>query len=82
MDFNKTSVFNVQELRQELILMMINEVVEALEFKGYNATNQLVGYLTSGDLKYSTSFNDSRKKISNYDRGETLMAIINAYLGK
>ena len=52
MDFNKTSVFNVQELRQELILMMINEVVEALEFKGYNATNQLVGYLTSGDLKY------------------------------
>ncbi len=82
MDFNKTSVFNVQELRQELILMMINEVVEALEFKGYNATNQLVGYLTSGDLKYITSFNDSRKKISKYDRGEILMAIINAYLGK
>lgn len=82
MDFNKTSVFNVQELRQELILMMINEVVEALEFKGYNATNQLVGYLTSGDLKYITSFNDSRKKISKYDREEILMAIINAYLGK
>ena len=82
MDFNKTSVFNVQELRQELILMMINEVVEALEFKGYNATNQLVGYLTSGDLKYITTFNDSRKKISKYDRSEVLMAIINAYMGK
>lgn len=40
--------------------MTINEVVEALEFKGYNATNQLVGYLISGDEKYITTFNHSR----------------------
>ena len=59
MDFNKTSVFNVAELRQELILLVVNEVIEALEFKGYNPTNQLVGYLTTGDLKYITTFNDS-----------------------
>ena len=32
---NNTTIFNVKELRQELILMTINEVVEALEFKGY-----------------------------------------------
>ena len=82
MDFNKTSVFNVAELRQELILILLNEVIEALEFKGYNATNQLVGYLTTGDLKYITTFNEARKKISNYDRSEILMAIINAYLWK
>lgn len=82
MDFNKTSVFNVAELRQELILILLNEVIEALEFKGYNATNQLVGYLTTGDLKYITTFNEARKKISRYDRSEILMAIINAYLGK
>lgn len=82
MDFNKTSVFNVAELRQELILIVVNEVIEALEFKGYNATNQLVGYLTTGDLKYITTFNDSRKKIGKYDRSEILMAIINAYMGK
>ncbi len=82
MDFNKTSVFNVAELRQELILILLNEVIEALEFKGYNATNQLVGYLTTGDLKYITTFNEARKKISKYDRSEILMAIINAYLGK
>ena len=63
MDYSKTSIFNVQELRQELILMMLNEVIEALEFKGYNATNQLVGYLITGDLKYITTFNNSRKKI-------------------
>lgn len=79
---NKTSIFNVKELRQELILMTINEVIEAIEFKGYNATNQLVGYLITGDAKYITSFNDARKKISSYDRSEILMTIVNAYLGK
>lgn len=79
---NKTSIFNVQELRQELILMTINEVIEALEFKGYNATNQIVGYLISGDQKYITSFNNSRKKLCSYERSEILMAIINAYLGR
>lgn len=81
MDYSKTSIFNVQELRQELILMMLNEVIEALEFKGYNATNQLVGYLITGDLKYITTFNNSRKKISEYERSEVLRAIINGYLG-
>lgn len=79
---NKTTIFNVKELRQELILMTLNEVIEALEFKGYNATNQIVGYLLSGDPKYITSFNNSRKKICSYDRSEILMAIINAYLGR
>ena len=82
MDYSKTSIFDVRELRQELILMMLNEVIEALEFKGYNATNQLVGYLTSGDLNYITTFNNSRKKMAEYDRSEILMALINGYLGK
>ena len=79
---NNTSIFNVAELRQELILMTINEIIEALEFKGYNATNQIVGYLLTGDLKYITSFNNSRKKIAQYERAEVLKALINAYLGR
>ena len=79
---NKTTVFNVQELRQELILMTINEVIEALEFKGYNPTKQLVGYLITGDDNYITTFNSSRKKMRQFDRSEVLMAIINSYLGK
>lgn len=79
---NKTTIFNVKELRQELILMTINEVIEALEFKGYNATNQLVGYLLSGDSKYITTFNQSRAKLMQFDRSEVLMSLINAYLGR
>lgn len=79
---NKTTIFNVKNLRQELILMTINEVIEALEFKGYDATNQLVGYIISGDSKYITTYNYSRQKLMQFDRSEVLMAIINAYLGK
>ena len=79
---NKTSIFNVQELRQELVLMTLNEVIEAMEFKGYNAVNQLVGYLMTNDSKYITTFNNSRKKILSYDRVEIMKAIINSYLGR
>ncbi len=81
MNYN-TTVFDVKNLRQELILMNLNEVIEALEFKGYNATNQIVGFLTTGDSKYITTFNNARKKLCKFDRNEILMAIINAYLGR
>ena len=79
---NKTSIFNVAELRQELILMTLNEVIDSLEKQGYDATNQLVGYIISGDIKYITSYNNSRKKIASYNRSEVLKALINAYLGR
>ena len=79
---DKTRSFNVLELREELILMMLNEIIEALEFKGYNPIKQIVGYLITGDIKYITSFNNSRKKIANYDRSEILLIVLNKYFGK
>ncbi len=79
---DKTTIFSVQEMRQELILLTISEVVDALKFKGYNPTSQLVGYLITGDDKYITTFNNSRRKITMFNRDEILMAIINNYLGK
>lgn len=79
---NNTSIFNVKELRQELIMMTLNEVVRSLESNGYNATNQLVGYIITNDLSYITSKDDARKKINKFSREELLMAIINGYLGR
>lgn len=79
---DETSIFDVKELRQELILMNLNEVISAMEKKGYNVTNQLVGYLLTGDDKYITSTDSARIKIKKYERSEVLMAIINAYLGR
>ena len=79
---NRTTIFNVSILRQELIMMMLNEVIKALEERGYNPTNQLVGYLTTGDNSYITNYDGARRKISKYSKEEVLMAIINGYLGR
>ena len=79
---DNTTIFNVNILRQELIMMTINEVVLSLEKNGYNPTNQLVGYLLTNDLSYITSKDDARKKLSKYSREELLMAIINGYMGR
>lgn len=79
---NNTTIFNVSVLRQELIMMTLNEVVRSLEENGYNATNQLVGYILTDDLSYITSKEDARKKLSKFSREELLMAIINGYLGR
>ena len=67
---DRTSIFNVAALRQELILITLNEVIESLEKKGYKAENQLVGYLLTGDVAYISSFE------------EILLALINSYEGK
>ena len=79
---SNTTIFSVSVLRQELIMMTLNEVVVSLENNGYNPTNQLVGYILTNDLSYITSKEDARKKLSKYSREELLMAIINGYLGR
>lgn len=82
MDESNTTIFNIDVLRQELIMMTVNEVVNSLDKNGYNPTNQLIGYLLTNDLSYITSKDDARLKLSSFSREEILMAIINGYLGK
>ena len=79
---DKTSVFNVQELRQEMILMILNEVIYSLNKKGYNAENQLVGYLLTGDVTYISNFENAREKIKTLKREEVLLALIKSYEGR
>ncbi len=79
---DKTSIFNVAALRQELILMTLNEIIESLKKKGYNAENQLVGYLLTGDATYISNFEGAREKIKSLKREELMLALINSYEGK
>lgn len=79
---DKTSVFNVQELRQEMILMILNEIIDSLNNRGYNAENQLVGYLITGDPTYISNYENAREKIKTLKREEVLLALINNYVGK
>lgn len=78
---DRTSIFNVAALRQEMILLTINEVIESLKKKGYNAENQLVGYLLTGDATYISNYEGAREKIKTLKREEVLLALIKSYEG-
>ena len=60
----------------------ISNIINTLKENGYNATNQLVGYLTTGDLCYITSKGNARDKMAKFTKEEILKAIINGYLEK
>ncbi|MCR5559923.1 IreB family regulatory phosphoprotein [Schwartzia sp. (in: firmicutes)] len=59
---------------------IIRKVCEAMKEKGYNPTNQLVGYILSGDPAYITSYKDARSMIRTLERDELLEELVRAYL--
>ena len=59
---------------------IILSVTSALEEKGYNPVNQLVGYIRSGDPTYITSYKNARSIIRKLERDELLEEIIKDYL--
>ena len=59
-----------------------NDVVKALEEKGYNPINQIVGYILSEDPTYITNHNNARTLIRKLDRDELLQTLVRSYLGK
>lgn len=61
---------------------ILEQVYNALEERGYNAVDQMVGYLNSGDPSYITSHNGARNLIMKVDRDDLLEEILRAYLGK
>ena len=61
---------------------ILNEVYDALEEKGYNPIDQLVGYLISGDPSYITSYNNARTLIKGIERDELIAEMLKEYIGK
>ena len=77
---DKTMVFKVDELEDYMIGEVLAYVNDALNEKGYNGINQIVGYLMSGDLGYISSYKDSRKKIHKLEREKILESLLKYYL--
>lgn len=59
---------------------ILQQVYAALQEKGYDPINQLVGYLMSGDPVYITSHNQARTKIRKLERYELLEELVSHYL--
>ena len=56
------------------------EVFDALQEKGYNPINQIVGYILTEDPTYITTHNNARSLIRRLDRDELLAAMVKSYL--
>ena len=74
---DKTSLFSLSEIDAELTRKILDEVYDSLKERGYNPTNQIVGYLISGDPGYISSYRDARSKIQEIDRAKIVEILLN-----
>ena len=79
MDFGTTNIFDSRDFNNILVKDTLSEAVEALEERGYNSVNQLVGYLISGDPGYISNHKETRKKITKLDRTDIIEVLGETY---
>lgn len=77
----KTMFYDISKLQEELIKTTLKEVIEALQERGYNPINQIVGYLISGDPGYISNYRDARTKMVSLDRSEVVKLILTEFIG-
>ena len=77
---DRTITFSVPDEREMYIKTILTEVYTALQEKGYNPINQIVGYILSEDPTYITNHNNARSLISKIDRDELLNLLVKSYL--
>ena len=73
---------NFDKVEQRTIEEILNIVYDALEERGYNAIDQMVGYISSGDPSYITSHNNARNVMGRIERDDLVEELIKAYLNK
>lgn len=77
---DKTMVFSLGGNRDDDIKAALKTVYDALQKKGYNPINQIVGYILSEDPTYITTYNNARNIISKIDRDDLLEILVKSYL--
>jgi len=83
MDRKNTIMFdNVVSKEERTPREILETVYDALDERGYNAIDQIVGYILSGDPSYITSHNNARNIIRQIDRDDLAEEIVRKYLGK
>ena len=72
----QTSLFDIKEIDTERTRKTLRDVYDSLGERGYNPTNQIVGYLISGDPGYISSYKDARTKIQEIDRAKIVEILL------
>ena len=79
-NLGNTQFFNVQTEPETGVKVVLETVYDALNEKGYNPVNQIVGYLLSEDPTYITTHANARSIIRKIDRDDLLSELVKSYL--
>ncbi|HIR12647.1 MAG TPA: IreB family regulatory phosphoprotein [Candidatus Choladousia intestinavium] len=79
-DINNTQYFKISADPEKRVKMVLDIVYNAMEEKGYNPVNQMVGYIMSGDPTYITSHKNARSMIMKVERDELVEELLRAYI--
>ena len=81
-NLGNTQYFRTKPDQELEVKEILDLVYNAMEEKGYNPIDQLVGYLLSGDPTYITSHDDARTKLRRFERYELIEELVVKYLEK
>lgn len=77
---DKTMLFQIESKNSNEVQKVLKEVYLSLKERGYNPTDQIVGYLISGDLGYISSYQDARRKMQSLDRSKVVEVLLDSFL--
>ena len=79
---SSTTLYDVEEFEDKKVREILKDVYDALEERGYNPINQLIGYLMSGDPGYISSHKEARKRITTLERNKIIEVLLKDYMNK
>ena len=79
-DLGNTQFFRVNTENEISVKRVLDLVYHAMEEKGYNPVNQIVGYIMSGDPTYITSHNGARSMSMKVERDELVEELLKEYI--
>ncbi|MCI5885127.1 MAG: IreB family regulatory phosphoprotein [Clostridiales bacterium] len=82
MENRNTIIYSADNVEKKSTKELLSEVYDALNERGYNSIDQMVGYILSGDPSYITSHNNARNKISRLERDDIVEEMLRAFIEK
>ena len=82
MERNTILFTNPEKKNEQTTEEILQIVYSSLEEKGYNAIDQMVGYILSGDPSYITGHNNARNLIRKIERDDMVEELLRKFLGK
>lgn len=77
---SNTQYFKVKTEPEMQVKEVLRSVYRAMDEKGYNPVNQIVGYIMSGDPTYITSYKGARSMIMKVERDELVEELLKEYI--